>query len=153
MRALLFLGLALLATGCVSIDSMSRETKAEEIAWQTLHAIDSAQTYKNVTTMCMRETGSAQIFLGSQPNQFQVAAWAIGSAYAHGLITSWLSEHDSPKWLMRSWQAISIGVTLDTVAKNHAVGIRIGSPNVQKTVCGVPVDQPKQDTSTLRAVM
>ena len=56
-------------------------------------------------------------------------AWGIGNALAHYGISWALARLDSPPWLQRGWQAVTITYKARTVVQNERMGLHaIGSP-------------------------
>lgn len=129
MRLLILLPMALLC-GCVSFERMSAETRSEEIVWQAVNAVDALQTYEIGRDPCYYEAGTVTAALiGEHPGEGAVAAWALGTAWLHAVVTTWLVDQDAEPWLLRTWQAISLYDVGSAVYNNHQIGIRIGGDN------------------------
>ena len=117
----------LAASGCASLD-MSRS----ETAWQTLHAVDVAQTLNAARDPCYRESDPlTRAIIGEQPSTGEVVAWAVGSSVLHAVVSRKLERH-APKWVTGVWHSLSIGSKGLTIGRNHAEGIRPFGDNVQQ---------------------
>lgn len=111
-----------LLSGCAH---WSPETRALEATYLTVHAVDVAQTLtiaRNPDTV--HEANEAWL-LGEQPSQGRVMVWGVAGALLHMAVTDQLERREAPRWLKRSWQAISIGRRATTVQENHELGIRL----------------------------
>lgn len=115
--------LALLC-GCADLRSFPPETRAEELTWQTLHAIDISQTHGIAHDPdCYYEMVSDPL-IGRHPSQGAVALWGITWATLHFVITDLMVDHDAPPWLVRGWMFVTIGSTAYWVHHNNQIGIR-----------------------------
>ncbi len=116
------------ASGCASLD-MPRS----EIAWQTLHAVDAAQTLSIARDPCYIESDPlTRAVIGERPSTAEVAAWAIGSAVIHAAVSNKLERH-APGWVTTVWHSLSLGSKGLTIASNHAEGVRITGDNASRT--------------------
>jgi len=132
MRVLSVIGLVLLASGCQSIKDMSRH----ELAWQSLHAVDIAQTLNAANDPCYIEAFPVtQSLIGEQPSNSEVFAWGIGTAVGHYLVTQGLQYANAPTWLQKVWGYTTIGHTAYTVADNHRNGVRMFGDNSDVNGC------------------
>ena len=96
-----------------------------ESAWQTLHAIDAAQTMAIAMDDCYEEQDPiTRRIIGRHPEPLAVVGWWAASAAGH----LWVSSRLEGRWLA-AWQAITIIGTGNAVINNHGVGIRIGTGN------------------------
>ena len=122
-------------TGCAALDAPgpshgSRETQAEELTWQALHVVDTAQTLQIAAhPECYHEDQSA-VLLGRGPNAGQVALWSAASAALHAGLTALIEERDE-RWLQRTWQFLSIVPTALTVSHNFRLGLGLHSASPQ----------------------
>ncbi len=109
--------------GC---QSMSRD----EIAWQTLHVMDVAQTLNAASDPCYVESSwLTQQLIGDQPRHEEVLVWGIGTAIIHMLVSRTLEARDAPQWLQRAWSVTTISHTAYAVATNHSEGVRMWGDN------------------------
>lgn len=120
-------GLAALAflaiTGCQSMDS-------SELAWQSLHAVDVAQTLNAADDPCYIESYSiTQAMIGKQPSDGEVLAWGIGTAVAHWWVSRTLERREAPQWLQKVWSLGTISHTGYTIANNYDNGVRAFGDN------------------------
>jgi hypothetical protein len=136
MKALTLIA-AGLVSGCTALES--RETQA----WLALHAVDTIQTFDAAREPNCYEEGDSltRSLIGRHPSDAEVAAWSVGMAGLHLGVTELLLRNDHPK-LARAWQYVRIGITVDAVARNHSIGIRIGAPNKHRYPCETVTDQP-----------
>jgi hypothetical protein len=116
--------LALIAMSSAHADDWTTETKVEEILYQSLHVVDSAQT----------------VYIAGHPDQYfeKESAWAIGrhpsEAYVikfmatesaiHVAVTAALVTASAPRWLTRTWELLTIGDSAHCVFNNHSIGIQ-----------------------------
>lgn len=108
--------LALALSGCAS---MSREMKTEEIAWQALNVADVVITdnaLRNHPTLT--EDGIYRLNGGSRPSTIQFAESMVIFGAAHFAVSGLLAKYDTPRWLQRSWQFISISNTGIIIGNN-----------------------------------
>lgn len=121
---LLILALLIFAmAGCSAV-------QREEIAWQTLHAVDVAQTLKIAGDDCYQESGFiTRDIIGNNPNRQQVMGWAIGTAAAHAAVTFLLEKAEAPRWVRKGWQITTISATAHAVVNNHNEGLRVFGDN------------------------
>jgi len=126
---------ALLISGCATFRDLAPETRAKEVVWQSLHAIDAAQTLSIARDPdCYFETFSDPA-IGRHPPPAVVLAWMTGTSVLHFAITDFLTQHASPS-LVRFWEGITIGSTAYWVSHNYSVGLRVFSHNEHGTgVC------------------
>jgi hypothetical protein len=123
----LLLGM-LLTAGCAAWRDFSPETRAEEVTWQSLHAIDTAQTLSIARDPdCYYEMVSNPA-IGRHPTPGPVLAWMTGTSVLHFTITELLTRNTSPG-LVRFWEGLSIGWTGYWVSHNYAIGLRVFSHN------------------------
>jgi len=112
-------------SGCVQFERQwTPENRKLETTYQVLHAIDGAQTLQMTNRPDLKEVQSAWL-LGEHPSAGKVFVWYFVDAYGHALMTNYLDEH-APRWVCRTWQAVTIGGTLYTVHSNYQLGLRVG---------------------------
>lgn len=116
-------------SGCASWQALPTDVKAEEITWQSLHAVDTAQTVSIARdhSGCYYESVTDPL-IGKHPAPAAVIAWSAGWSIVHYGITAWLNEHEHPT-LTRVWQALTIGSTARWVVHNQEIGVRAFGPN------------------------
>lgn len=111
--------------GCHSV-----ELSREEISWQTLHAMDIAQTMSAASDPCYEEDAwLTQKLIGRQPSDTEVMAWGVGTAVGHVLVASALDAWNAPEWVQKAWSYGTISYTGFTVANNHNEGVRMFGDN------------------------
>ena len=99
-----------------------------EIAWQSLHAVDSLQTNSIVDDDCLSEGNPiTKTLIGHNPSHRSVATWGIGMAGLH-LGVSHLLREDHPT-MYKIFQAITITEAGTAVGHNITFGVRIGGTN------------------------
>ena len=98
-----------------------------ESAWQTMHAIDTIQTFHLVSDARYKEVESAWL-IGEHPDTKAVLAWSVGSSVIHAGVTHMLIANDFPR-LSKLWQYVTLSTVCSTVGQNAAIGVRIGGPN------------------------
>lgn len=131
MAALLLAGASLLSAGCESLD-----LSGEEIAWQTLHAIDVAQTLSAADDPCYEEDAFfTRALIGSQPSQGEVLLWGAGMAVGHAWITGLLERHEAPMWVRKTWSYATIAGTGIAIVNNHSEGVRVFGDNEKVNGC------------------
>lgn len=118
-----------LASGCQSVDR-------RELAWQTLHAVDVAQTLNAAGDPCYKEVSwMTKRLIGEQPSEAEVMVWGIATAMAHMWISRALEERNAPKWVEVIWDFGTIGHTGYAVVNNHRTGVRPWGENVTHSEC------------------
>jgi len=118
-------GGATLSAGCQSL-----ELSSEEIAWQTLHAVDIAQTLSASQDPCYVEDAYVtRQLIGSQPNAGEVLLWGAGMAVGHAWISGLLEDRNAPRWVQKTWSYATITGTGLAIATNHAEGVRVFGSN------------------------
>ncbi|MGE0621160.1 MAG: hypothetical protein AB7I04_21920 [Pseudomonadales bacterium] len=116
---------SLFSAGCQSL-----ELSGEEITWQTLHAIDVAQTLSAADDPCYVEDAVVtRALIGSQPSQGEVLLWGAGMAVGHAWVSSFLQNQDAPMWLRKTWSYATITGTGIAIASNHSEGVRVFGDN------------------------
>ena len=127
MRVAVLIGTVLIS-GCTTFRSLPAETRAEEVVWQSLHVIDTAQTLSIARDPdCYWET-VADPAIGRHPPPGLVFAWMTGTSVLHFAITDLLTRHTSPS-VVRFWEGITIGSTAYWVGHNYSIGLRVFSHN------------------------
>jgi uncharacterized membrane protein len=124
-KVLFLAAAALLAGGCETVG-----LSGEEITWQTLHAVDVAQTISAAEDPCYVEDAliTRQI-IGSQPSGGEVLLWGAGMAVGHAWVSSALEARGAPRWLQKTWSFATITGTGIAIASNHSEGIRVIGSN------------------------
>lgn len=130
MKTKVTLAAALLLQGCATAPHTA------EAVWQSAHLIDTIQTIKGpASDQCYVEGDpTTRLMIGREPSATAVAAWGVGFAAFHWLVSSWLSDH-APAWAYWTWQGLSFADVGYSVARNYSVGIRIGRPNSDFPAC------------------
>lgn len=125
LRSVILVAAVAFGGGCESLG-----LSGEEITWQTLHAVDVAQTISAADDPCYVEDAliTRQI-IGSQPNTGEVLLWGAGLAVGHAWISHTLERHHAPMWLRRTWSFATITGTGIAIASNHTAGIRVVGDN------------------------
>ena len=124
-RAVRVLLVTLPLTGCASL-----ELGPEEFVWQTLHAVDVAQTLSAAADPCYVENAPlTKELIGAQPSTTGVLLWGVGTAVGHALISGVLAAQDAPPWVQKSWSIFTIGSTAYAVGGNHVEGVRVFGAN------------------------
>lgn len=104
--------------GCQSMDR-------QELAWQTLHAVDVAQTLNAASDPCYKEDAwLTQRLIGAQPSDGEVLAWGVGTALFHAWISNALEDRGAPVWVQKVWTLGTLGHTSYAVTTNHEAGVR-----------------------------
>lgn len=123
MRVLILV-LVLALSGCAS---WNRETIIEEATYQTLHVVDTAQTlnirkqWERGQNLCEVDSSWA---IGREPTPGRVIPYMAAEAVAHAGITNLMVTKRAPQWAIRTWQVVTIGVTVDEIGRNYYLGIR-----------------------------
>lgn len=134
-RAAFAILICIALSGCVSFEHMSKEARIEEAAWQSIHLMDVLQTREIARDPCYIEDNPVtREIIGRRPSEEAVIVWGIGLSYLHAAGTTFIAEKTRNPWPMRIWQAVSIGVSYDSVSNNHEIGIRIGGGNKYRKV-------------------
>lgn len=115
MKGLITIALAAILCGCAS---MPKEQRTYEIAYQALHAIDTAQTLK-INNVAGRETNP---ILGRHPKDYEVIAYMAAEAAIHARISKAMADHDAPMWMQRSWHYVSLIWNGHLVIRNERRG-------------------------------
>jgi hypothetical protein len=122
--AVLIVGAAL--SGC----SLSPETRIEEVAFQTIHLVDTAQTldlrrchYQDRVFRENDELFNSGWIIGHHPSDAAVYQYMAAEAAAHAVVT-WALSRYAPPWGARGWEFVTIGVDGYTVEHNFSIGLR-----------------------------
>ena len=112
-------GILALVSGCASSPS--------EIAWQSMHLVDVAQTINGpARDECFHERDPiTRSLIGRQPSTESVLLWGVGVGVAHYALDRWLanSGHADKKWV-QILRALDLGAKGFTIGRNHQIGIR-----------------------------
>ncbi len=103
--------------------SLSRETIAEELAWQSLNVADAISTQR-AQVNGWEELGPWKVICGSHPSQGRIVQAAALWGAGHLAITLALEANDAPRWVRRTWQLVTITSTGLTVKRNLRLGVR-----------------------------
>ena len=118
--ALLPMLLVVSLSGCAT---WSRETVAEESVYQASHILDSVQTLEISRTPGYYEVQSRWA-IGRHPTETDVYAYMGAVAIGHALLTDYFVSRGAPPWLLRAWEAVTIGMSTQDVAHNYNIGLR-----------------------------
>lgn len=102
------------------------ETRILHDAYQVAHAVDCAQTYYIAKHPERYREATGAWFLGEHPSGGGVIAWCVTQAYLYSVITQVMVDADASPGVRRVFSAITIGLTLNTVQRNYAIGIKWG---------------------------
>lgn len=118
---ILLLALASSMAGCATLD----ERGALELTWQSLHAIDTAQTIHIARApSCFYEKNwLTSTIVGRHPDEADVAAVMLGYSMLHYFISQKLGELEDPRPL-RVFQAVTLLQSGYNVVHNHSIGLR-----------------------------
>lgn len=121
----------LFSAGCQTF-----ELSNEEIAWQTLHAVDIAQTLSAAQDPCYVEDAYlTKRLIGEQPSTGEVLLWGAGMAVGHAWVTNLLERHEAPRWVQKTWSYATITSTGVAIASNHSEGVRVFGDNESVEGC------------------
>lgn len=110
--------------GCAAMpNTWTKENQRLEIAYQAVHVVDLGQTLDIKNHPGLKEDNW---FLGEHPSDEKIALWYVGTAYGHAFVTSALERENAPRWLCRTWQAVTIGNALSNIHGNYKLGLRMG---------------------------
>lgn len=133
MKKLIPVCLCCILSGCASLPAIN---DAGEIGFQTLHAVDVAQTIHGAAQdPCFYEGDTVtRRLIGGKPSTAGVLAWGAGYGIGHGLVTYALRQAG---WegAAAVWEAVTIASTAQTIGHNISVGIRLGAPNKDVPGC------------------
>ena len=112
--------LSLPFAGCQSLNLSN-----EEVAWQTLHMVDVAQTVSAAKDPCyIEDAWITQRLIGQQPSAGEVLLWGAGIAVGHAWVSHQLEDRGAPGWVRKTWSYATLTSTGLTVVSNHAEGVR-----------------------------
>lgn len=129
-----------LTTGC-SVLPTDRGSRYAEGAWQTLHAIDTMQTYQIAKNPhCFREAnGMAAALYGSdRPKPERVLLVNIAGSLVHAQVSRWLDDRTDAAFANESdtrgvwavgriaYHTVSLLWSASAVANNYELGLRPG---------------------------
>jgi hypothetical protein len=105
------------------------ETMAEELAFQLVHLADTGQTLDIARHPGRwQEQGSicdARWAIGAHPSTGAVWAYMTAEAGLHAAVTVAIVHYGAPRWAIRTWEAVTIAVDAETVARNVSLGLRV----------------------------
>lgn len=120
MRALLYVATAVAAlAGCAAV---SPETRAEEGVYLALLTVDAAQTANIAATPNVEERESSWI-IGREPSRRSVYAYMGTVAVLHVAAGAFMDARDWPRWIRRTFEAVTIGDEAACVRGNYQLGI------------------------------
>lgn len=129
LAAPITLAAVMLVGGCQSMDR-------PELVWQTLHAVDVAQTLNAASDPCYREVAPlTQAMIGSQPKDHEVILWGVGVSLAHAWIARRMETSNAPRWLKTTWRTVDFSTKTGTVLNNHRIGMRMFGDNRDVAGC------------------
>jgi hypothetical protein len=116
MRAILLASLAL--SGCAT---MTPAERASEMAYQSLHAIDTLQT------LDIRRAGKVETnpILGPAPSDRAVIGYMAAEAALHLIVSDQLARHDAPAWVRAAWHVTSVSMASNTISNNARIGLKV----------------------------
>ena len=119
-------------TVSLSAAAFDSETAAEEGIFQLSHLADTAQTLGIARTPCFTPRPGwttcpgeniAEHLIGRHPSDRSVWALMGAEAAAHLAVTVGLERAHAPRWLLRSWEGVTIAVQTADDAKNASIGL------------------------------
>jgi len=117
--------------GCQSI-----EMDRQELTWQTMHALDVAQTLNAASDPCYKENAwLTKRMIGEQPSDAEVLAWGVGTAVFHAWVSNSLESRGAPIWVQKLWELGTLGHTSYAVGSNHQNGVRPFGDNREVAGC------------------
>lgn len=138
MRIIMACSTLLMLSACAT---WSTETRIEEALYQTVSAMDVAQSVqiaKNPDQYAEASYPTATV-IGRHPTVAGQVLWGVGRGAFHYLITDELERHDAPRWLRRAWQVVNIGIEGDVVHRNWQIGLHFGhTVSTQPVLCEPP---------------
>lgn len=119
--------LAVLLCGCADMP-------AAEVAWQSMHVIDVAQTLKGpVRDPCYREVGLVTSrVIGHRPKAAELIAWSAAYGIAHYFVWQWIDQSELPKGWKIALRTIDLGNKGYVIANNYRQGVRVFGDNKYK---------------------
>lgn len=128
----LAIGAGVALAGCAHVPPV-------ELAWQTAHALDMAQTINGPArdSNCFTEADPlTRSAIGSNPSTEAVVGYFVTTAALHYLGSRWLERTDAiPPKLKHALRGLDLSVKLVVVAENHDRGIRPFGDNRQHAGC------------------
>jgi hypothetical protein len=114
---------------CTSARATDFESLSEEFVFQSVHAIDWNQT-QQIAEQSARYHENGNAFdagwvIGEHPSIAHVNAYFIGEATLHAAVTLAAVKLNAPRWVLRTWQAVTIAVDANMVARNASLGLRV----------------------------
>lgn len=106
----------------------SDELIVEESAFQMVHLADTLQTLDIAATPQRWHESSNALdggwLIGGHPSRPRVWQYMGAEAALHASITLALVHLGAPRWSLRTWEVVTIGADLSTVAHNASIGVR-----------------------------
>jgi hypothetical protein len=131
-----FIAGGLVAASFFSAGCQTFELSNEELAWQTLHAVDIAQTLSAAQDPCYVEDAYlTRKLIGQQPGTGEVLLWGAGVAVGHAWVSNLLERNRAPGWVQKTWSYATITSTGIAIASNHAEGVRVFGGNESVDGC------------------
>jgi hypothetical protein len=104
--------------GCATLPP---DTRAEEITYQSLAAIDATETLRTADEPARYHEMNP--ILGQHPAPGSVLGYFAVCGVAHYGITDLLVSEGAPHWLLTTWESLGIGLESAMVIHNTSVGI------------------------------
>lgn len=111
--------LPLLLAAC---QSMPPADRAAELAYQSLHVVDTLQTLDIARHPGHYETNP---ILGRYPSRGEILAYMAGEAALHLIVSDQLARRDAPAWMRSAWHVTSVGMATNTVRSNARIGLKV----------------------------
>lgn len=111
--------LTIVLAGCAS---MTPAERANELAYQSLHLIDTAQTLQIRRTPGTWETNP---MIGRNPSDARVLAYMAAEGALHLIVSDQLARHDAPAWMRAAWHVTSVSIAGNTVRSNAEIGLKV----------------------------
>jgi hypothetical protein len=118
---------AAVALACAVLGGCAITPGHEEVAFQTLSAIDTVQSLdiSRHPQRWQEVDEPTRAILGAHPNEAQTVAWGIGRGAAHAAVTYALMRCDAPAWTVHAWEVVTIASEASTVRHNYRIGMQV----------------------------
>lgn len=119
-KTVILLAVIAALTGCATLSP-------GEIAYQTVHAVDVAQTVEIARNPArFKEVGmGTDALLGEHPSEAGAIEWGVANSILHFAIDDYLYRSNHPK-LALFFESASIAIVADTVHNNYKIGLGYG---------------------------
>lgn len=109
---------AFCTSGCASLESLSTETKVEELAYQALNVADGVQTKRwGDYPDCYQETGNWRAVTGRNPSASGAATAAVITGLLH-LGGTLILDRIGNQTMLRVWEGVTVTTKGFTVGSN-----------------------------------